>query len=240
MPVRINDSGESRKEEPQMPDTESRDTQQSPFSDFEAAQRQADHEKGEAERQESREGNEIVTTGKSQQPEMTLLLAPEAQSNPAVQDVLKNITLKLKTWRGTEIEVPLSEIHIGAPVQHQGQAQRYTICGNCGKRLPYSHDPQENHHTAQRHKLECAKRDQALNEHTELVKEFESQPNVAAMRALYAQQQREGIEGYVRVENLPPSGGPLRLPSAPSALARPTAQPPAPAQRRWWQFWRPK
>ena len=178
---------------------------------------------------ESREAKqaeqEIVTSGKNQQPEMTLLLAPEAQSNPAVQEILKNVTLKLKTWRGTEIEIPLSEINMGGPAHEQARNRRYTICGNCGKRLPLTGDPQENHHAAMRHRLECARRDQASDEHGELVTEFEAQPNVIAMREAYARQLRDGIEGYMRVENLPQSGGPLRLPSTLSTTTIVEAQP---------------
>lgn len=192
----------------------------------------------DASREAKQAEQKIVTIGKNQEPEMTLLLAPEAQSNPAVQEVLKNVTLKLRTWRGTEIEVPLSEINIGGGVHSATATRGYTSCGNCGERIPYSSDAQENHHNAMRHKFACPKRHQAATEHAELVNAFEAQPNVRAMRDAYAAQQRHGIEGFLRVENLPESGTPLRLPTAPAALARTTATP-APA-RRWWQFWRRK
>lgn len=189
------------------------------------------------ERQEQSEGKGPT---ESQKPEMSLVLAPEAQADPAVQQMLKSVSLKLRTWTGEEIEVPLSEINATATTQAIPRTGRFTLCGNCGDRIPRGRDAQEDHHNAMRHKFTCPKRHQAAQEHAELVRDYEAQPNVQAMHAAYSDQVRAGIPGDLRIENLKPfhDGQPLRLPSAPAALARPQATEPAAPPAKWWQFWK--
>ena len=164
------------------------------------------------------EQNEIVPL----RPEMTLVTGVEVPAD--LPEVLKGLTLRMRTPAGAEVEIPLSTVTINVPAgAHPAPAgartpPRYARCGNCGDRLTLTQDPIENHHIGMRHKFVCrAGSPGAGAAYRQLVSEFESQPNIVA--------QRENFERGERTRQLAAA----QTPRLAAAEAR--------KQRSWWKPW---
>lgn len=64
------------------------------------------------------------------------------------------------------------------------EPKEFFKCGNCGKKLPRTRDPETDHHTAQKHAVEeCPKRAQAQDEYRELLEEHEREKQLAIAAA---------------------------------------------------------
>lgn len=143
---------------------------------------------------------------------------------------LENISLKLRTADGTEIEIPLSEISMGSSARQIPQerrqpasAARFASCGNCGERWELTGDPHEDHHNAMRHKTVCRTftvMDNKLANETEyarLVAEHAAQP----MQVEFRQRAEKQLAAAMEAERL--------------QLAAPVRQ--IERKRPWWKFW---
>ncbi len=100
-------------------------------------------------------------------------------------------------------------------------SQRSAKCPNCHERLNLTGDPEENHHTAMRHRLVCPRRAEAEEENARLVSEFRQQANIIEQHRRIAEAERRHLEERPRK--------PLNEIYAEMAKG---------AERRpWWKFW---
>ncbi len=88
----------------------------------------------------------------------------------AIAPLLKELFLRIRAPNGAEVEIPLADIgRTARPILS-------TKCANCGKKMPWTNDPEQDHHTAQRHAIEeCGERAAAHDEQRELIHEFAQQ-----------------------------------------------------------------
>lgn len=110
--------------------------------------------------------------------------------------------LILRSGDNLEIEIPLDEVFYGerradpGEPRHAARKARTFLCGNCGERMPLTGDATEDHHTAQRHKLEsCRKTGAAKLEHAELLA-----TDSERRRELQAREPRLLLTGYGFIE----------------------------------------
>jgi len=100
---------------------------------------------------------------------------------------LEEQVLKVRVGE-VEISIPLSEINIVIGGQQAGGRREATFfrCGNCAAKLPRTGDPERDHHTAMRHRIEdCQKGGIPVNiAQRQLVQEFEAQDHVPVTRRL--------------------------------------------------------
>lgn len=150
---------------------------------------------------------------------------------------LENLTLKLRTSDGTEIEIPLSEISMGTAAaareirqerRQPASAARYASCGNCGERWELTGDPREDHHNGMRHKQVCRTfttlrlQKENQEEYDRLIAEHAAQP----MQIEYRLRAEKQLAAAMEVER-------LQLAPAPAAN-----EPDQQRKRRWWEFWK--
>jgi len=123
--------------------------------------------------------NEVITTGRSE------------VTRRAEDMRLEEQVLKVRIGE-VEISILLSEINIVIGGQQTGGRREATFfrCGNCAAKLPRTGDPERDHHTAMRHRIEdCQKSGVAVNiEQRQLVEEFEAQDHVPVTRRLLGAQ----------------------------------------------------
>ncbi len=141
--------------------------------------------------------------------DMTIALTPGEQPPANLPAVLSRLMLKIRTPHGAELEIPLSEISMYGAAPIFGPRTLKLKCPNCHEKLPMTGDPEENHHTAMRHRLVCTKREEATLENERLVTEFRAQPNI--------------VEQTIRLE---------------AERARFRLQAPGRPRAAWWKFWR--
>jgi hypothetical protein len=156
---------------------------------------------------QNEEASSTDETRPPKNPEMSIIVHPEQPGAWAptphqlahVSEVLRTLSLKMRTSGGTEIEIPLSEISMGQtvheirqPRQQPASGARHAKCGNCGDRLPLTGDAEADHHNAMRHKLVCrvaadpARQQAAMLERSRLIDEHQIQPMQAHYRQLQA------------------------------------------------------
>lgn len=151
-----------------------------------------------------------------------------------------------------DIDARHSVIH-----QPEEKKPRRAMCGNCGTKYELTDDPEENHHRAMRHKLECSKGNAMYTEpqRAALVDDFQNQPMQVEFRRREAAALASGADpDLLRITGVSILGpdplpehfvslgrltelrieDPELYPFTVEDLAAAMTKPPA----RWWQFWR--